>query len=105
MPRTQRLPPAGPSLKHVQPSLPRSWPSRKRMQPALPPSSGQSARAQLAAATADSAPPPLPEGWREAKHPDGRTYYFAKGTMHTQWARPTESAAAMGLVAPTRLDA
>jgi len=24
-------------------------------------------------------PPPLPEGWREAKHPDGRTYYFAKG--------------------------
>ena len=50
-------------------------------------------------------PPPLPEGWREAKHPDGRTFYFVKGTMHTQWTRPTESTAAMGLLIPTRLDA
>ena len=47
----------------------------------------------------ERAPPPLPAGWREAKHPDGRTYYFATGTTHTQWTRPTESAAAMGLVA------
>ena len=39
-----------------------------------------------------TAPPPLPEGWKQAEHPDGRTYYFVKGTKHTQWKRPTEPA-------------
>eukprot|EP01116_Phalansterium_solitarium_P018410 TRINITY_DN4860_c0_g1_i1.p1 TRINITY_DN4860_c0_g1~~TRINITY_DN4860_c0_g1_i1.p1 ORF type:complete len:1029 (+),score=404.91 TRINITY_DN4860_c0_g1_i1:138-3224(+) len=32
---------------------------------------------------------PLPEGWKEAKAPDGRTYYYQKATKKTQWKRPT----------------
>lgn len=32
---------------------------------------------------------PLPPGWREAKAPDGRTYYFFKKTKETTWVRPT----------------
>ena len=42
------------------------------------------------AAAADDTP--LPEGWRAKTLPDGRTYYYAKGTKQTQWTRPTEPA-------------
>jgi len=31
---------------------------------------------------------PLPKGWKQATHPDGRTYYFHKKTKKTQWTRP-----------------
>ncbi|XP_077975212.1 growth arrest-specific protein 7-like [Styela clava] len=33
-------------------------------------------------------PGPLPPGWREAKTPDGRTYYYFKKTKETTWVRP-----------------
>jgi pre-mRNA-processing factor 40 len=61
------------------------------------------------AAPADGAPPaaaagadaPLPAGWKSAKAPDGRTYYFAPGEK-TRWTRPTEptGAAAAPAAAP-----
>ena len=37
------------------------------------------------------APPPLPEGWREAKAADGKSYYYNKynPTATTTWTRPT----------------
>ena len=49
--------------------------------------------ARAPAATPPPAVPPLPEGWKEAKHPDGRTYYFIRGSKHTQWKRPDQPAA------------
>ena len=33
-------------------------------------------------------PAPLPEEWKEAKHPDGRTYYYDTYTKKTRWDRP-----------------
>ena len=41
---------------------------------------------RLAAAAA----PPLLAGWKEAKAPDGRTYYFHTETKETKWTRPAE---------------
>ncbi|CAG9467684.1 unnamed protein product [Pedinophyceae sp. YPF-701] len=44
------------------------------------------------APTPAAAPPaeqPLPEGWAEAKAPNGKTYYYEKATRKTQWTRPT----------------
>ena len=52
----------------------------------------EAAAATAAAAAAPPASAPLPEGWKQAKHPDGRTYYYVKGTKTVQWKRPTEPA-------------
>ena len=38
----------------------------------------------------EPAEPPLPAGWKQAKAPDGRTYYYLPGGKGTQWVRPTE---------------
>lgn len=40
----------------------------------------------------EPAEPPLPAGWKQAKAPDGRTYYYLRGGKETQWERPTEPA-------------
>ena len=32
----------------------------------------------------------LPAPWKEAKAPDGRSYYFVPGANHTTWVRPTK---------------
>lgn len=50
------------------------------------------AGAPVAAAPAASVAP-LPAGWKEAKAPDGRTYYYAPGEK-TRWTRPTAPAGA-----------
>ena len=34
--------------------------------------------------------PPPPTGWQEAKSPDGKAYYFNRGTNETSWERPAE---------------
>jgi len=36
-----------------------------------------------------AAPGDLPEGWASAQDPQGRTYYYEKKTMKTQWDKPT----------------
>jgi len=33
---------------------------------------------------------PLPAGWASATDQQGRTYYYHKKTMKTQWDRPTD---------------
>ena len=43
-----------------------------------------------APAAAAPAEAPLPAGWKQAKAPDGRTYYYQAGGKNTQWVRPTE---------------
>ena len=47
-----------------------------------------------AAPTAEAAvaAAPLPEGWKEAKAPDGRTYYYHSVTKERQWAHPLTGA-------------
>ena len=65
--------------------------------PAPPPGGSSLAPKQL---FQSSEPPPqeplpdpksLPKGWRAARHPDGRIYYFHKKTKSTQWSRPQET--------------
>lgn len=52
------------------------------------------AKAAAAAGGGDGAgadgEPPLPAGWKPAKHPDGRTYYYHAATKKTMWKRPKE---------------
>ena len=62
-------------------------PGKTRPAPASPPK-------QLFQSTAEEPlpdPKSLPKGWRAARHPDGRIYYFHKKTKSTQWSRPQET--------------
>ena len=45
---------------------------------------------EAAAKEAAEAEASLPSGWKTAKHPDGRTYYYHAATKKTMWRRPTE---------------
>ena len=49
---------------------------------------------QAAVAGATGAEAPLPEGWMQAKAPDGRTYYLIQGGGKPQFERPSEPASA-----------
>ena len=57
---------------------------------------GKTAAAAAAAAAAAS----LPAGWKQAKAPDGRTYYFHTETKETTWTRPAAALAAPAAADP-----
>ena len=63
------------------------------------PAAGAPAEGAAPAAAAEAAGP-LPAGWKEAKAPDGRTYYHAAGEK-TRWSRPTAPTAAAAAAAAT----
>jgi len=41
---------------------------------------------------APALPPPLPDGWRAAQSPEGKTYYYHTVTKQTTWSRPSDPA-------------
>ena len=43
----------------------------------------------------------LPPGWKEAKSPNGKPYYWNTTTMETSWERPVDSPAGSSTAAPT----
>ena len=59
------------------------------------PAPGQAETGAVAAAVA-----PLPTGWKDAKAPDGRTYYFHTETKETTWTRPAAALAAPAAADP-----
>ena len=59
------------------------------------PAPGQAETGAVAAAVA-----PLPMGWKDAKAPDGRTYYFHTETKETTWTRPAADLAAPAAADP-----
>ena len=60
--------------------------------PSAPRASSGAPRASRVRLCEEPAEPPLPAGWKQAKAPDGRTYYYLPGGKGTQWVRPTEPA-------------
>ena len=109
------LPPlasSAPPQAAAEPELPAGWRSKKTAdgrtyyyakgssqtqwefptEPAPGASAGGDASAGGSSSGGAASEAPLPEGWRQKTLPDGRTYYYAKGTKQTQWTRPTEPA-------------
>ena len=54
------------------------------------------ATASAAASAAYAAASGLPEGWRPAKAPDGRTYYYHAATKATRWTFPVAAPSGTG---------
>ena len=62
--------------------------AKAQQQPAAAAKSAGSSKAAAAAAAAAGAQPPLPDGWKEYTHTDGRSYYHHAATKQTTWERP-----------------
>ena len=79
----------------------REWAKKKDAEAAAQAAAAAAAAAAVAssataaAAAAAPAAAALPAGWKEAKAPDGRTYYFHVETKETKWTKPVAPSATL----------